>query len=268
MQTPPTTMPALVTPFTTHGDLDEDAHRHNVALLAGNGVGGFVIAGSTGEGPYLEPGERERLASATRRELGAHTYVMCGIAAQSLRGARKQIGEAAAGGADAVLVMTPTLLVGGNEHLVARFYRDVTESCPLPLFLYTVPPVTGYELPVSIVVAQSKAAAGIKDSGGNPERIAEWHAQVTAPFFTFCGASRAVMASVAAGAHGAITASANYAADLVVSAVSGDSAAQAALTARAADVEAYGVAGTKAAAEAFGLRTGPPRRPLLPLASL
>ena len=33
--------------------------------LTGRGVPGFLIAGSTGEGPYLEPGERRSLI-ATR----------------------------------------------------------------------------------------------------------------------------------------------------------------------------------------------------------
>jgi len=49
-------MPAIITPFNDRQDLDLDAHRHNVSLLGGLGYEGFVLAGSTGEGPLLEPG--------------------------------------------------------------------------------------------------------------------------------------------------------------------------------------------------------------------
>ena len=59
-------MPALITPFTRSGVLDEDAHVHNVVHLERSGVTGFVLGGSTGQGPYLEAGERARLVGATR----------------------------------------------------------------------------------------------------------------------------------------------------------------------------------------------------------
>ena len=54
-------MPALVTPFTRTGTLDVKAHVRNVRSLAERGIEGFVIAGSNGEGPYLESGERAQL---------------------------------------------------------------------------------------------------------------------------------------------------------------------------------------------------------------
>ena len=58
MKTPPRTMAALITPFYEHGSIDEAAHRHNLTLLTEWGLDGFLIGGSTGQGPYLEPGER------------------------------------------------------------------------------------------------------------------------------------------------------------------------------------------------------------------
>lgn len=49
-------MPALITPFTRGGEIDTRAHTHNLKTLAEAGIDGFVIGGSNGEGPYLEPG--------------------------------------------------------------------------------------------------------------------------------------------------------------------------------------------------------------------
>ncbi len=118
MRTPPAVMPALVTPFTSDGELDAESHRHNLRTLADMDVEGFVIAGSTGEGPYLDPGERADLVAAARDELGDDPFLMCGIAAQSLRQATAQVAEAHDAGADAALVLTPTTLVRGNDGAV------------------------------------------------------------------------------------------------------------------------------------------------------
>ncbi|RPI26260.1 MAG: dihydrodipicolinate synthase family protein, partial [Actinobacteria bacterium] len=256
-----------VTALDAEGDLDVGNHRHNVRTLWERSVRGFVLAGSTGEGPYLEPGERETLCMATRDELAGDPFLVCGIAAETIRAARSQLEEAAAGEADMVLVMTPTTLVRGRHHLVEGYFREVADISPLPVLLYTVPGVTGYELPVESVVslAGHDNVVGIKDSGGDPERFAQWAGSVPEGFLGFCGTSRAILASMAAGAHGAITASANYAFDLVTRCVGGDAEAQAELTAAAAAVESDGVAGTKAAAARAGLRPGPPRAPLLPV---
>lgn len=264
MRTPPRVMPALVTPFDAGEEIDLAAHRHNVRFLWERNVAGFLLAGSTGEGPYLEAGERRSLLTTARDELGDGAFLLCGVSAETVRAAASQIDEAQAGGADAVLVLTPTTLVRGRHHLVEAFFGEIADRSPLPLLLYTVPPVTGYELPVDAVIRLSRhdRVQGIKDSGGNPDRIAAWSADVGDGFFTYCGASRAVTASMAAGGYGAITASANYASDLVARAVDGDAAAQDELRAVAAAVESDGVPGTKAAAERFGLRCGACRRPL------
>ena len=266
MRTPPRVMPAMVTAFDRDEEIDVDAHRHNLRTLWDRGVRGFIVAGSTGEGPYLEAGERAALCSAARSELGDDAFVVCGVAAETVRAALGQIAEAAAGGADAVLVMTATSLVRGRHDLVAGHYVAIADRSGLPVLLYTVPGVTGYELPVETVVALAGHGniVGIKDSGGRAERFARWRDQVPSPFWGFCGASGAIVDSMAFGAHGAITASANYAFDLVARTVDGDTGAQRDLAAVSGPVEAGGIAGTKAAAAGAGLRPGYSRAPLPP----
>ncbi|MDX1690508.1 MAG: dihydrodipicolinate synthase family protein [Acidimicrobiia bacterium] len=271
MRTPPTVMPALVTPFTRRGDLDGDAHVSNVAELERRGLTGFVLAGSTGQGPYLEPDERRRLVEGARRAAPA-AYLLCGVAAESLRGALAQIDEAAGAGADASLVLTPTTLVRGRHRLVRRFFADVADRSPLPVFLYSVPGVTGYELPVDVVadLAAHDTVVGMKDSGGHPVRARSIVASAPEGFLLYGGASRAVALTRAAGARGAITASANYAAALVGKVVGARSMSAATepqdrLTRLVTVVERHGLPGTSAAADLTGLDVGTPRRPLRPV---
>lgn len=266
MRPPPQVVPALITPFGDDGTIDTDAHRHNLTTLAGRGVEGFVLSGSTGQGPYLVPGERKTLLSTARRALGAEPYLLCGVQAESLAQALAQGNEAAEGGADAMLVMTPTTLIRGDHEAVARFYRLLGDRAPLPVFLYSVPATTGYQIPVEVTLdlASHSNIMGIKDSGADADRVPPLAAAIDDGFAVMAGSSRVVNEFVVNGAHGAITSSANYAFGLVVDAVSDDEA-QRRLTGLAAAVEKFGLAGTYAAAEATGLIAGAMRLPLQPL---
>jgi dihydrodipicolinate synthase/N-acetylneuraminate lyase len=274
MRTPPNVMPAVITPFTADGELHEPAHRHNLAALHARGCGGFLVAGSTGEGPYLETGERRCLLSAARDELGNDPFLLAGISGESVRQALAQIAEGVEGGADAVLVVTPTSMARGNHAAVVQYYLDVATASPLPVYLYSVPRVTGYEIPVDAVVtlASHPNIFGMKDSGARPVRIKEIARSLDDPFLMFAGASIALAPSMAAGGYGAINASGNYASELIAELVAASAvlqadaeALQARLTAIVKEVESYGLPGTKAAANARGLHAGFPRRPLLPL---
>jgi 4-hydroxy-2-oxoglutarate aldolase len=134
--------------------------------------------------------------------------------------------------------------------------------------------MTGYELPIAQVEALTSHpnVIGMKDSGGRPVRIQELARSITEPFIMIAGASRALAGSLAAGGYGAITASANYASDLVerlgeASDVSNADAeqVQSVLSMLVGVIEPHGIVGTKAAAAARGLKAGLPRLPLVPL---
>jgi len=274
MRPPPHLLPALVTPFTRSGELDLDAHRYNLRELTARGISGFLIGGSTGEGPYLDRGERGALVAAARQELGSHPFLLAGIAAESLRAALAQAEEAAVAGADAVLVLTPTTLVRGNHPAVVGFFKDMADASPVPVFVYSVPAVTGYTLPIESAIELSRHAniAGMKDSGGDPLAMARLVEDTAGDLLLMTGSSRAMTLCITVGAHGAITASSNYLPELagaVVAAArrSPRSAArlQSRLSRLSTAVEARRVPGVKAAAELTGLRPGYPRQPLRPL---
>ena len=268
----PRVMPAIITPFDDHQELDLDAHRHNVSFLGGLGYEGFVLAGSTGEGPLLEPGERRELASASR-EGADDAFLLCGINAETNRIAARQIAEAAEGGADAVLVLTPTTLSRNRTNFVTAFFREVADESPLPVFLYSVPIVTAYSMPLEAVweLAEHPNVVGMKDSSGDAIRNQRMLAGLPDDFALYNGAAPAVTLTLAAGAHGAILAAANYVPQLSLEVVaaavenqSGNMKIQHRLTAANDAVARYGIPGVKAAAEMAGLRAGSSRSPLLP----
>jgi 4-hydroxy-2-oxoglutarate aldolase len=264
----PDCMPALITPFTRGGEIDTKAHVRNMRVLADAGMKGFVIGGSNGEGPYLEPGEREKLVKAGRRR---KSHFMVGVAAESTRAALRQVREATDGGADSILAMTPTSLARGRDEAIFRFYRTLADESTLPLFLYSVPPVTGYSLPIELVwrLSRHNNIVGMKDSSGDVVRLQSIIDATPTSFVLYAGSSRAVTGAMAVGCFGAITGSGNYAPELllqlVAAAKENPSKArklQRRLSSLSSEVEAHGVPGVKAAARAAGLEPGYPREPL------
>jgi dihydrodipicolinate synthase/N-acetylneuraminate lyase len=269
----PRLMPALVTPFDEHGEIDIEAHQRNLKKLWKAGIRGFLIGGSTGEGPYLEPGERALLVDAAREQLGKKAYLTCGVAAETIRQAQAMIEEASAS-ANSVLVITPTTLTRGRAQYVESYYEELAEASPLPIMLYSVPGVTAVELAEDTVarLATRPNVIGMKDSGGHPVRLQRIVAAVPEDFRLFTGSTQAVTLAMAAGAYGAITASTNYMAKKVLETVNTARTdpikarpLQAEISRLAAAVERYGIPGVKFAAERAGLRPGVPRRPLMPL---
>lgn len=256
-------MPALVTAFDDDGDLSLANHEHNVSLASASGALGVLVAGSTGEGPYLEDGERSALVSGARG-VGTDLVILCGIFAESSRSAQKQIAEAVDAGADALLVVTPTTLLRGRAPWIADYYEWVADTSPIPVFLYSVPGVTGYELDCESVagLAGHPNIAGMKDSGGEVSRLDGLAPILSDEFIVYAGASRALAASFNRGAHGAITASANYAFTTVAEAAADSGDAQRNLVQLTSVVERHGVPGTKYAATLAGMRPGNGRRPL------
>lgn len=262
-------MPALVTPFDQTGQLKLADHRHNLGLLHDLGLRGFLIGGSTGEGPLLDVHEREFLLQAARYQLGRRPFLLVGVVAESVRQALGQIGEAE--GADGVLVLTPTTLARNSLVIQRRFFTAVADASPLPVLLYSVPRNTGYQLDEELAVELSAHPniVGMKDSGGDAVRIQRIVAATAEEFLVFNGATASVMLAVAGGAYGAITASTNYLpkdmGELVALARRRSPAAnalQAKLAGIARQVESLGIGGVKAAAAHIGLLPGFPRLPL------
>jgi 4-hydroxy-2-oxoglutarate aldolase len=268
MLPPPEYMPALITPFNQSGEIDTKAHTSNLKALADQGIKGFVIGGSNGEGPYLEPGERLRLVKTGRRR---KIHFMVGIAAETTRVALTQVQEAVDAGADSVLVMTPTTLTRGRDEAVLLYYRSIADASSLPVFLYSVPNVTAVNLPISLVerLSRHKNIVGMKDSSGDVVRMQTIIDATPADFILYSGSSKALTAAMAIGCHGAITGSGNYLPGLVLETLAAAKAnpvgarkLQKRLSSISGKVEAHGVPGVKAAAKAAGLAPGHPREPL------
>jgi len=204
-------------------------------------------------------------------------WLLAGVGAESTRLTIKRAGDAAARGADAVLVGAPHYYGSAmtRDALAAHFQR-VADASPVPVVLYNIPKYAHLVLEPAMVarLATHENVIGIKDSSGDPALLGAYLESQSESFSVLTGSGAGFHAGLDMGARGGILAVALFAAALTLEVRSafeaGDRAramaAQGRLTPLAKTiVGGYGVAGVKAALDAAGLPGGPVRSPLLPL---
>jgi 4-hydroxy-2-oxoglutarate aldolase len=268
----------VVTPFDARtGELDRAAFERNLRAHASAGLHGVVVAGSTGEAALLDESERATLVEWARAVLPPDRLVVAGAGAESTRSAVRLAAQAAARGADAVIVVAPHYYGDAmTPPALSTHYRRIADESPVPVVLYNIPKYMHFVLPPAIVaeLAAHGNIVGIKDSSGDLELFAAYLAAQSDDFRVLTGSGASFAPSLARGATGGILAVSTFAPRLALEAyeasLRGDSDAASAAQARLAPlasqiVGGFGVPGVKAALDHVGLAGGAPRLPLLPL---
>jgi 4-hydroxy-2-oxoglutarate aldolase len=157
-----------------------------------------------------------------------------------------------------------------------RHYAEVAEASPVPVLLYNVSMYTGVHLPPEAVerLAGHQNIVGIKESGGDIGRIAEFLGRTPDDFTVLAGSATTFVHALCAGCHGGILALASLVPEACVRmqalVAEGQLEAARALQRQLLPIarlvgSVHGVAGLKAALDLLGFSGGPPRPPLRPV---
>jgi 4-hydroxy-2-oxoglutarate aldolase len=268
----------ITTPFDTRGQVDPGPHAENVARLSAAGLDGFLVAGSTGEAPLLDPDEYGVLTAVTRKALPAGKTLLVGTGAESTRQAIALSKIAADQGADGVVVRAPAYFgpVSPPESLVG-YFRAVADASPVPVLVYNMPKFTHVTIGPDILVQlrDHQNIAGSKDSSGDTNNLAAY--RKAAPSWPVLSGSVSILAAaLELGCTGGIVAVACFAPEPCVALAAafraGDKARAAALQEQLKPLDReivgkLGPAGVKAAMDAAGYHGGPVRPPLADLSA-
>ncbi len=264
----------IVTPFDDSGAVDCARLRALTTWLEDGGVDFLVPCGSSGEAPLLTTDERARVVETVAE--ATELPVLAGTGHEGYEPTLETTERAAAAGADAALVVTPSYY-GSDDEALLGYYRALADESPIPIYPYSVPKFTDRTLaPESVAsLATHENVAGIKDSSGSLESL-QRVVRLTADesFAVLVGSGSIYAAGLAAGADGGVLAMAN----VVPERASGiyrrhaDGESDEARSRNAALVDLnhavttrYGVPGIKAALSARDRPAGSLRRPLRPL---
>lgn len=272
--------PVVTTFYRESGEVDVASFAANVRAHIAAGLHGIVVTGSTGEAALLDANERAALVDAAREMVPHDKTLIIGTGAESTRTCVQLTRDAAARGADAVLVVAPHYYGPAmTPAALAQHYRRVADDSPVPVILYNIPKYMHFSLAPTLVseLAKHENIVGIKDSSGNREVIAGYLTSASPTFSVLTGNAGIFHDSLKGGASGGILAVALFAAGLsleIYDAVQrGEDRVAAAAQERLAPlgtkiVGEFGVAGVKAAMDNVALAGGTVRPPLLPLDAL
>jgi 4-hydroxy-tetrahydrodipicolinate synthase len=269
----------IATPFRDDGTVDERALAANVSRWMTTPLTGLVVLGSNGEAASLEDAEADRVVEIVRAGVPSSRPLIAGTGRESTRATIAATRRAAAAGADAALVRTPSFFKPQmTSDAFVRHFTEVADASPVPVLLYNVTLYTGVNLLPDAVerLALHPNIVGIKESGSDIGQIAEYVARTPDDFTVLAGSATTLVHALCAGCDGAILALASLAPAECVSMtmlvrekrLDEATALQRRLMPLARSVgTTYGVPGLKAALELKGYAGGPPRPPLRPVSS-
>lgn len=270
-------IPPMITPFKGNGDLDLDAHVHNIERWNQTDMAGYLVLGSNSEAAFLNEEEKLELVRLTVEHAKKDRVILAGTGMESTRETIRLTNKAAALGAHAALVLTPFYYGGkmGDEALI-DYFTQVADNSDIPILIYNVTKFTHINISPSAVEVLSRHTniIGMKDSSGNIPQLVKFKGVITDDFNLLVGTASAWYPALTLGVKGGIMALANCSPNECVKVQSafeaGDEKTAREIYLRMFPVNAavtatYGVAGLKYVCDVLGYKGGHVRSPLLPL---
>ncbi len=159
----------MVTPFDDDGALDlESAAALAAHLVDDNGHDGLVVAGTTGESPTLSDDEQEALLRTVVEAVGSRASVVAGVGTFDTAHSVELARQAAAAGADGLLVVTPYYSKPPQEGITAHF-TAVADATDLPVMLYDIPGRAGVKLAADTLAraGEHPRIVAVKEASGD-----------------------------------------------------------------------------------------------------
>ena len=260
---------AIVTPYYSAGQVDAGVVRTIARYLINEGLDCVAAAGTTGEFPALTREEKATVVRSACEAAGEEGRVVGGVWAMDPAERVALAVEAAAHGAHAVFLTTPI----GTKPAVAdlvEWYRTTKRGSSLPVYGYSIPQLTGYDLPVSVLeaLAADGTLAGCKDSSSDFSRVDGLLRAFKGRLAIFAGSEGTFADARRAGAAGFISGLANVFPRTVRAVWNGDAAAATRLlTIKEIVRRCGGIAAIKYLLALRGFAVGPVRPPLLPVSA-
>ena len=210
-------IPALVTPFSDDGAIDEAAFRDLVDWQIAEGSSALVAGGTTGEAATLSTKEHFGVVRICVDQAKGRVPVIAGAGSNDTRLAADNLRAAKDAGADTALVVAPYYNRPSQEGLYQHF-AELARRAPLPMLLYNVPARTVTDLePATVARLVNEFPdifVGIKDSSGVLARVSEHRASLGTDFVQLTGNDDLALAFNALGGSGCISVTANVAPQL------------------------------------------------------
>ena len=159
---------ATICPLRDDFSPDEAAlAAHCRAVSEVRGIGGLLVNGHAGENFSLDREEQNRVLEVVRRTVNSEQALIVGINHESSLEAALQAKDAAARGADALMVFPPnSWALSVAPATIVAHHQLILQATALPVFLYQAPVGSGamaYSEEVILALVELPQVVGIKE---------------------------------------------------------------------------------------------------------
>lgn len=217
---------AMVTPFHADGEIDLGQARKLAAHLVDvQRNDALVISGTTGEAPTTSDTEKDTLLRAVVAEVGDRAKVIAGVGTFNTDHTCELARQAAAAGADGLLVVTPYYSRPPQDAVAAHF-KLVADATDLPILMYDIPHRSGIPIETRTIIelADHPNIVGVKDAKGQPAASA--HVMAVTDLAYYAGDDAMLLPLLAVGGVGVVGTSTHFTgaatADIIATYLAGD----------------------------------------------
>ena len=199
---------ALITPFTSDGEVDWAGVEKHVDDVITAGSDGIVISGTTGETSTLTDPEKLRLIEVTKKVSNGRAKVIMAGGSNETAHAIELHKAAVKAGADAAMIVTPYYNKPTQAGVLTHF-RLIADATELPVILYDIPGRTGIPIKYETILRASKHPniRAVKDAKGDFSEVSRVLNNTDLLYFS--GDDANVLPHLAIGATGLIGVTAN-----------------------------------------------------------
>lgn len=197
-------MPAVTTKFDENDELDLITFEKNINAQLEAGVSGIILGGTLGEASTLTPKEKENLVKKTLEITNAKVPVIINIAEQSTKDAIQIARDAAAWGAQGLMLLPPMRYKATDRETVV-YLKEIAKSTSLPIIIYNNP--VDYKIEVSLdmfenLLAECDNIEAVKESTRDISNVIRLKNKFGDRLKVLCGVDTLALESMVSGADG------------------------------------------------------------------
>ena len=202
---------AIVTPYTTKGEVDFPALTKLVEHLIKGRVEYIVVLGTTGETATLSKEEKKQVIAHIIKTTKKRIPLVLGVGGNNTAELVEQLKKDDLSGFDAILSVSPYYNKPSQEGIY-QHYKAVAAASPKPVILYNVPGRTGRNMSAATTIRLAKDCPNVvamKEASGDMAQCMEILRDAPSDFVVVSGDDLLALPQIACGMQGVISVAAN-----------------------------------------------------------
>ncbi len=204
---------AIITPFKSSGEVDEEAFKKLIDFQIENKVNGIVPCGTTGESPTLSEEEQKRVIELTVQHVNKRVPVIAGTGSNNTSHAVEMTKFAKEAGADGVLLVNPYYNKPTQKGLYLHF-KAIADAADIPCVVYNIKGRTAINVETPTLVKlmnDCENIVAVKEASGDIEQMKDVIANRKEGFSVLSGDDGITMDLMEAGGDGVVSVASNIA---------------------------------------------------------